>query len=145
MKIVFIHSKHQYIWFHQMYASLESPENLFAIVAHFKKTNVPLMIPCIKNDMALQFFFWKCKHKIKTRESLKRLKLTYSRNFLKNLDCYLLQFKNEIKMIKPLPRPSRNQNLSYDWSRCCGQATATGKWKVWRLANVNEVLKSRLL
>ena len=44
-----------------MYASLESPESLFATVALFKKTNVPLMIPCLKKRYGL--FFWKCKHK----------------------------------------------------------------------------------
>ena len=38
-----------------MYASLESPESLFATVALFKKTNVPLMIPCLKKRYGLFF------------------------------------------------------------------------------------------
>ena len=88
-----------------MYASFESPENLFTTVVHFKKTNVPLMIPCLKNDMDLQYF-WKCKHKIKTRETYICIQEIFEKPGL-------LPFKNEIKMIKP----SRNQNLSYDWSR----------------------------
>ena len=55
------HCNPTFLWKIQMYASLESPESLFATVALFKKTNVPLMIPCLKKRYGL--FFWKCKHK----------------------------------------------------------------------------------